>query len=158
MFESYQLTPSSHIPNNSEEQRIILTDKPQKPLVSYNKFGQPVGLTWHRGDNICLELNTSGTVTYDLRDPEVQANQVDAGFYEVADQYLQNLYFEILICDFRYNIMGTCKIPAEITAKVYTRDFMDDLQPGIYYLNVHVVNAAGELQQAVIERCQIFIK
>ena len=46
MFENYQYIPEGYTPNNIKNNSVV-SQQVRYPLVSYNKFNEPVGFTWN---------------------------------------------------------------------------------------------------------------
>lgn len=156
MFDAYQLIPEDYIPDN-----IHITNqtyiKVKKPLVSYNKFGDPVGFTWNQGDTICLEFTTTGNVIYE----EGDVPGTEAGFVEEADSYLAGKIFQIGIYDFRYNKVASTELPAQVqTAVISTQLKTEELPRGVYKLQLNLIDPQTKIQYQLIdgEECQIFIR
>lgn len=172
MFQNYKLIPENYIPNNT-----CYTSKqppiPKYPLVAYNKLDEPVGFTWNYGDTICLEFNTTGNVIYDPEEGGAGFGFVeDANTYltapiinreEGAENYLKvgQKIFEILIYDFRYEIVAKCEVPAALNVKIYTSDFQPCMiNRGAYKLQLNLIDKVANTKYTLIngDDCNIFIK
>lgn len=158
MFDAYRLIPEDYIPDNIHITNQVYT-KAKKPLVSYNKFGEPVGFTWNQGDTICLEFTTTGNVVYE--DGDVPG--ISGGFSENADTYFTHSpkVFQLNLYDFRYNKVAHAEIPAQAKAVLLSTDFQaEELVKGVYKLQLNLVDLKTGLQHQLIDKdeCQIFIR
>lgn len=158
MFDAYRLIPEDYIPDNIHITNQVYT-KIKKPLVSYNKFGDPVGFTWNQGDTICLEFITTGNVIYE--DGDVAG--IEGGFSEDAETYFahSSKVFQISIYDFRYNKVAFVEVPAKAkTSVISTQLKAEELSKGIYKLQLNLVDPKTGIQYQLIDKdeCQIFIR
>lgn len=149
MFDSYRLTPSDYVPNNLNPKiDYIAPPQEKRPLVLYNKFDEPVGLTWGRSDNIVLEFNTTGEVIPD-----------ETGDLSLtAEQYLVGKKFRISILDWRYNVAYSCDVEAGVSVKFSINNVREKLVSGNYHLVLELIDSNNNIITALIENCNIFIK
>lgn len=158
MFDAYRLIPEDYIPDNIHITNQVYT-KIKKPLVSYNKFGDPVGFTWNQGDTVCLEFVTTGNVVYE--DGDVPG--IEGGFVQDADTYFthSSKTFQLNIYDFRYNKVASVEVPAKSKTAVISTDFQaEELAKGIYKLQLNLIDSQAGIQYQLIDKdeCQIFIR
>lgn len=158
MFDAYRLIPEDYIPDNIHITDQVYT-KIKKPLVSYNKLGDPVGFTWNQSDTVCLEFITTGNVVYEDGDvPDIQG-----GFIQDAETYFNHSpkVFQLSILDFRYNVVGYVEVPAKARTVILSTDFnCASLSKGIYKLQLNLVEPQSGIQYQLIDKdsCQIFIR
>lgn len=158
MFDAYRLIPEDYIPDNIHITNQVYT-KIKKPLVSYNKFGDPVGFTWNQGDTVCLEFVTTGNVVYEDED----VSDIESGFSEDADTYFTHSpkVFQISLYDFRYNQVAFVEVPAKARTAVITTELKaEELPKGIYRLQLNLIDPKTRFQHQLIDKdeCQIFIR
>ncbi len=158
MFDAYRLIPEDYIPDNIHITNQVYT-KIKKPLVSYNKFGDPVGFTWNQGDTVCLEFVTTGNVVYE--DGDVPG--IEGGFIQDADTYFTHSpkVFQLNIYDLRYNKVASVEVPAKSKTVVISTDFqIGELAKGIYKLQLNLIDSQTGIQYQLIDKdeCQIFIR
>lgn len=158
MFDAYKLVPDSYVPNNLHYVSDV-PPIPKKPLVAYNKAGEPVGFTWNRTDTICLEFNTTGNVVYE----EGDIPGIEPGLTEDAETYFTHSAktLQLYIYDFRYNVVAFAEAPAHAKTAFITTDILKtELVPGIYKLQLNLVDKNTNIQYSLIkgDDCQIFIR
>ena len=149
IFTNYNNVPENYIPNNIDQPPIIKKEC-NIPLEIYNAKGEFVGLTWNNCDNILLNFNISGNVTY------------DSGIYEDAETYLAGKKLQIIFYDFKYFALFNDIFDANINA-IY--EISEDTQknvliPGIYYLQLNLLDDTNNISLTLIspEECQVIIK
>lgn len=167
MFDAYRLIPEDYIPDNIHIADQVYT-KIKKPLVSYNRFGDPVGFTWNQGDTIYLEFVTTGEVVYEEGDSFYDKEKeefvvVEQGFTEDPDTYFNHSpkTFHISLYNFRYNEVASVDIPAKAKTSIISTAFDSaNLPKGVYKLQLNLVDSEAETQWPLIDRenCQIFIR
>lgn len=172
MFQNYKLTPENYIPHNIHYDKVQPAE-PKYPLVAYNKLGDPVGYTWNYGDSIYLEFTTTGNVIYDAED-----TPANMGFTEDAETYLStpilnrdtnsdnyleetNKIFQVLIYDFRYNVVAQCELPAAAKVRVLSDSFyLSSLVKGVYKLQLNLIDKNAGVHYTLIDgdECTLYIK
>lgn len=129
MFDSYNLTPTNYIPDNTTESNIS-TPPPKLPYVAYNAQGNAIGYTWNYGDSIYLEFKITGNVVYD-----------ELGYYEDADMYLQGKKFRLAVYDSRFNEVAYCEGDASTDIKILSDSFYpSSLVKGVYTLRLTLID------------------
>lgn len=157
MFDAYKLISEDYIPRNS--QPIILEGKVKKPLIAYNKLGEPVGFTWSKGDTICLEFLTTGNVVYE----EGDISGIDSGFVENAETYLSHSdkVMQLYLYDFRYRLVAQAEKAAQSKVVFTTVELgAENLVSGAYKLQLNLQDKTTGIQYTLIkgDECQIFIR
>lgn len=150
IFDSYKLTPKDHIPNNLDKPAdYIAPPQLKRPLVLYNKFDEPIGLTWNYGDSVGLSFTTTGFVIPD-----------DEGTTSItAEQYLEDKTFKIYFLDWRYNIVASYEAPAATQLDISTKSFdISKLVRGNYYLTLELVDADSNVITTLIKNCSVYIQ
>lgn len=157
MFDAYKLISEDYIPRNT--QPVVLEEKIKKPLIAYNKLGEPVGFTWSQGDTICLEFLTTGNVVYEDGD----LSDVPSGFVESAKTYLSHSdkVMQLYLYDFRYRIVASAEKAAQAKIVFTTSDLKtENLATGVYRLQLNLLDKSTSVQHTLIrgDDCQIFIR
>lgn len=157
MFDAYKLISEDYIPRNT--QPMILEDKIKKPLIAYNKLGEPVGFTWNQGDTICLEFLTTGNVVYEDGD----ISDIPSGFMESAETYLSHSdkVMQLYLYDFRYRVVASAEKAAQAKMVFTTSDLKtENLATGVYKLQLNLLDKSTNIQYTLIkgDDCQIFIR
>ena len=148
MFTSYKLTPEDYIPNNLHYTNIV-PPEPKYPLVAYNAMGEPVGYTWNYGDSIYLEFNTTGNVVYDEE------------FVEDAETYLAGKKFQLVIYNFRYDVVAHCECDAAASVRILSDSFYPcTLVPGVYKLKLNLIDKDAKVLCTLMDGddCILYIK
>lgn len=149
IFTNYNNVPENYIPNNINQPPIIKKEY-NIPLEIYNAKGEFVGLTWNTCDNILLNFNISGNVTY------------DTGVYEDAETYLTGKKLQIIFYDFKYFALFNDTFDASINAiyEISENIQKNILVPGIYYLQLNLLDDTNNISLTLIspDECQIVVK
>lgn len=149
MFENFQLVPESYVPNNIESETVV-PQKVKYPMISYNKFGEPIGFTWNYGDSVYLEFNTTGNVVYD-----------ELGFTEDAETYLSGKKFKLLVYNVRYEVVAQCECDAGTNVKILSDSFYpSSLVQGVYHIKLTLIDSDENVLTTLIgwDDCIIYIK
>lgn len=149
MFESYNNTPSSYIPNNSCPTMISIKECNQLPLEVYNIKGELIGYTWSRGDSIVLNFITTGVVTY------------DEGAYEDAETYMRGKTLQFNFYDHMYNMIFQETVDASDDVKFYIEsDKYNLLEGNIYYCTLTLLDNENNIVNTLVNitDCKFYIK
>lgn len=151
MFTNYDLTPENYIPNNVIYDKIV-PNTPKYPLVAYNVKDEAIGYTWNYGDSIYLEFTTTGNVVYD---------DAPNDFTEDASTYLEGKKFQLLIYNFRYDVVAQAECPAAPVVRILSDSFCPySLVKGVYHLKFTLVDENNNVLATLIDGNDgiIFIK
>lgn len=124
LFTNYENLSTSYTPYNLTK-FVPDFERTSLPLEEYNAKGELIGYSWHYGDSIVLEFNTSGKVTYD--------NQT----YMSASTFLQGKEMLLQMFNFRGECVYCQKIDASTTVK-YLLDSKNfgHVPKGVYRCNL----------------------
>ena len=153
MFLSYDSLPDSYVPNNvicPQSTRV----KPKFPLVEYNTFGEAIGYGWNYGDTVLLEFTTTGEVVYDEED---KIGEV----VEDAETYLEGKMFQLLVFNFRYELVAHCECKAAPIVRILSDSFYPDtLVKGTYKLKLNLIDDDAGTSFTLVDGddCMIYIK
>lgn len=151
IFTNYDLTPENYVPNNLHDTCKPYM-RPKLPLVAYNALNEPAGYTWNYGDTVYLEFNTTGNVVYEDQDSK------PTGFSESAADYLKGKKFQVLVYNFRYNLVAQCETEAAETVRVLSDSFYpSSLVPGTYTLQLNLIDEESRTHLRLFED-MIYIK
>lgn len=148
MFTSYKLTPEEYIPNNIHATGVT-PPEPRYPLVAYNAMGEPIGYTWNYGDSIYLEFNTTGHVVYDEE------------FIEDAETYLTGKRFQLVVYNFRYDVVAHCECDAAARVRILSDSFYPcTLVPGVYKFKLNLIDENAKILYTLMDGddCILYIK
>lgn len=149
MFENYQYIPEGYTPNNVRYNAVV-PQQVKYPLVSYNKFDEPIGFTWNYGDSIYLEFNTTGNVVYD-----------ELGYTEDAEMYLQGKKFKLNVYNVRGEVCAQCECDARTQVRILSDSFYpDSLVKGVYHLQLTLIDEDNNILTTLLgwDDCIIYIK
>ncbi len=94
MFDNYKYIPSDYSPKNTNNK--ITPCKPKIPMVEYDALDNFIGFSWRYGDSVSLQFTTTGDVSYEEDGQE---------YYEDAETYLSGKTVQLIIYDFRYDVV-----------------------------------------------------
>lgn len=149
MFDNYEYIPEGYTPNNTKYYTVV-PYQVKYPLISYNKFDEPIGFTWNYGDSVYLEFNTTGNVVYD-----------ELGYTEDAERYLSGKKFKLNV----YNVRGEVCAHSECDAGTKVRILSDSFYPdtlvkGVYHIKLTLIDEEDNILTTLLgwDDCIIYIK